>query len=269
MHRATRLLSIATLVCLGAGSYYVWRWEQRGPSRPSVGAAVNRFRTSTSAPDAPANWTPRPGVYLYAGHGTESLSFLGTKQGQGPTEPGTITSLPNGCWTLRMDFNSFHSQTWTRCSVGGALTERAGTTDQKFDFAAFSTTEHTDVTCVAPIPLAGLTRPAGTTSTFRCQQQSRTTKAVAQQDGTVTFLGRDTVLVEGQKVPALHTHEQVHLSGGQTGDVTIDLWFAVNNALPLAERHTIRVVSPAPAPLHHVTYTEEGSWQLRSLTPRT
>jgi hypothetical protein len=27
------------------------------------------------------------------------------------------------------------------------------------------------------------------------------------------------------------------------------------------------VVSPAPAPLNHVTYAESGHWQLTSLTP--
>ena len=59
------------------------------------------------------------------------------------------------------------------------------------------------------------------------------------------------------------------MSGDQTGDVAVDTWFAESDGLPLKETHDIRVVSPAPAPIDHVTYSERGSWRLTSLTPRT
>ena len=49
--------------------------------------------------------------------------------------------------------------------------------------------------------------------------------------------------------------------------VMLVLW--EQDGLPVKEAHTIRVVSPAPPPLGHVTYTERGSWKLRSTTPRT
>src|SRR5581483_5838420 len=116
----------------------------------------------------------------------------------------------------------------------------------------------TDVTCPTPITLVGLALRPGTTTPLRCEQRSRTTKTVAQQNGTVTFVGRESVVVAGRNVPALHAREEVRVTGQQTGEVTIDLWFATANALPLAERHTLRVVSPAPSPINHVTYTEQG-----------
>ena len=268
MHR-TRWLAACSVVVIGASGAAVWRLQQRGPRRPSVSAAIDRFHqaTTSSVPDGP--WEPAPGVYVYKASGTESLSFLGTHQSQGPLEPGTITLLPHDCWRLRIDFNSFHSQTWTRCGAHGTLSEVAGTTVQKFDFMAFSTTEHTTVQCPTPFVLVGLALRPGTTSHLRCEQRSSTTKTVAQQDGTVTFLGRDSVVVAGHKVPALHAREHLRLSGQQTGDIRIDLWFASANALPLAERHTIRVVSPAPSPIKHVTYTENGHWTITSLAPRT
>jgi hypothetical protein len=90
-----------------------------------------------------------------------------------------------------------------------------------------------------------------------------------EQRGTATFVGREPVVVGDASIPALHTREDVQLSGDQTGEVHFDIWFAAASGLPLKETHRIRVVSPAPPPLGHVTYSEEGAWQLRSTTPRT
>jgi hypothetical protein len=73
------------LVVLAGGALLVWRWENRGPSAPSVGNAVGRFRDSSTAGNATRRLEPRAGVYLYKGDGRESLSFLDTNQGQGPT----------------------------------------------------------------------------------------------------------------------------------------------------------------------------------------
>ena len=247
----------------------VWRWNQRGPGRPSVGQAINRYRTSSTAGTAKTSLEPRPGVYLYGATGRESLSFLGTRQTQGPIDPGTVVLRPNGCWQFRIDFNSFHDQTWDRCSKGAKLLESGGTTDQRFDFVAFSTAEHTDITCAPPITVADLAATPGTTSPVRCTGRSRTTKTTFRQTGTSTFVGRENVVVGGVEIPGLHTREDLRLSGGQTGEVHIDIWFAATNGLPLKEEHSISVASPAPAPLNHVTYTERGSWQLRSMTPRT
>lgn len=247
----------------------VWRWNQRGPGRPSVGQAINRYRTSSTAGTAKTSLEPRPGVYLYGATGRESLSFLGTRQTQGPIDPGTVVLRPNGCWQFRIDFNSFHDQTWDRCSKGAKLLESGGTTDQRFDFVAFSTAEHTDITCAPPITVADLAATPGTTSPVRC-----TGRFTNHQDDVPT--DRDLHLRRARERcrrrrgdPRSAPREDLRLSGGQTGEVHIDIWFAATNGLPLKEEHSISVASPAPAPLNHVTYTERGSWQLRSMTPRT
>jgi hypothetical protein len=194
---------------------------------------------------------------------------MATHQTQGPIDPGTVVLRPDGCWRFRIDFNSFHHQTWDRCSRRGEVLESGGTTDQRFDFIAFGTSEHTDIACDPPIVVADLAAAPGTSSTVDCIGRSRTTKATFRQTGTATFVGRATVTVAGTSVPALHTREDLRLRGGQTGEVHIDIWIASTNGLPLKEVHTITVVSPAPAPLNHVTYAERGRWLLRSMTPRT
>jgi hypothetical protein len=270
MHRRRYLAMSALLVLIAVGAVFVWRWEHRGPSAPSVSDAIGRFRTSTTrGPAITEPLVPRAGVYLYDGTGRESLSFLATWQSQGPTEPGTVVRQSNGCWQFRIDFNSFHSQTWSRCADGRRLTESGGTTNQKFDFATFKVGEHSEITCDPPFVVADLGARPGTTWPVHCTGRSRATKSMFVQAGDATLVGRELVVVGGKAVPALHTREAMVLSGDQTGEVRVDIWLAASDGLPLKEVHSIRVVSPAPPPLGHVTYTERGTWQLASTTPRT
>jgi len=268
--RRTRFFGmLLMLVVVGGCGMFAWRWEQRGPGRASVGGAIGRFRSSAAVTTPTRALQPRPGVYLYSGTGSESLSFLSTHQGQGPTEPGTVTLQPNGCWQFRIDFNSFHYQTWSRCATNGKLTESGGTTGQKFDFVTLAMSERSGVTCDPPFVVAEIGGTPGATSPVRCVGHSQTTKSTFVEVGTSTFVGRDTVAVGDTDVPALHNRETLLLTGGQTGEVHVDIWFAASDGLPLKETHSIHVVSPAPAPLNQVTYDELGSWQLQSLSPRT
>ena len=267
--RWSRSFAMVSVVLVLGGGLFVWRWEQRGPGRASVGDAVGRFRASSTSRPLSRSREPRPGVYLYAGIGGESLSFLSTRQAQGPDEPGTVTLEPSGCWQFRIDFNSFHDQTWNRCSARGRLVETGGTTGQRFDFLTFKTSEHSDVTCKPPIVLADVAAAPGRHWPVQCTGHSETTKTTFAQTGVSVFVGREVIEVGRKSVPALHTREDLRLSGGQTGEVRVDVWFATASGLPLKEAHLIRVASPAPAPLNHVTYTEIGNWQLTSTTPRT
>jgi hypothetical protein len=264
-----RIAVVALLiVVVGAGSLFV-AWHNRGPSRPSITKAVGQFRTSSTEPVAPLPLVPRPGVYVYRGGGAESLTFMNTHQKQGPDEPGTVTVAPDGCWTFALQYNSFHSQTWNRCAHDGEIVETGGSTTQKFDFVAFKQSEHSVVVCVPSMIVADPSAVAGTQLRARCQGHSETTGTNITQDATITYEAPDSVLVGRVAVPAVHSHEVMQLSGDQQGSVTIDIWFARSNGLPLRDQHSINVVSPAPAPLNRVTYSEDGAWQVTSLQPRT
>ena len=267
--RRTRVIGLVAVILVVCGGAFTWRWRQRGPERPSVAGAIGRFRTSSTVSSPAVSSGPKAGVYIYKGTGSEKLSFLATSQTQGPTEPGTITAQPNGCWQFRIDYNSFHHQTWNRCPKGGKLFESGGTADQRFDFVSFKMGEHSVTTCTPPVVIADLAATPGSTVPVHCTGRSRTTKTTFTQTGVAVFVGRETVEVGKVRVPAVHTREELTLTGGQTGNSTVDIWFAVSDGLPLKESHIIKVVSPAPAPLEHVTYTELGRWQLTSTTPRT
>lgn len=259
---------VVTAALLGGAGYVGAMWLRRGPSKASVGGAVDRFRASGTGAQRVAS-QPRPGVYLYAGTGTEHLSFLSTKQSQVGSLPGTVTTGAGGCWTFAIEYNSFHRQSWSRCATNGRLVERGGITDQRFDFGAFGQSEHTVVTCTPPIVLDDPSAAAGRTGAVHCDGHSQTTGADQQQRGRITYLGRTSVTVHGVPVPAVHYREDFRIGGGQKGSTHEEVWVAASDGLPLRETRTIEVVSPAPAPINEVTYSEHGTWRLTSLTPRT
>ena len=144
-------------------------------------------------------------MYLYSGGGSESLSFLATHQSQGPSLPGTVVLRPNGCWNFRIDFNSFHSQTWDRCRRGKTLIESGGSAAQRFDFVSFKMSEHSTVTCKPPSVVADLAAAPGTKWAVHCTGRSQTTKTTLTQTGVARFVGPEQVNVGGVSVPALHT----------------------------------------------------------------
>ncbi len=266
--RSRRWVVGAVLVALVGTLGGAWWLRRQGPSRPSIGRAVDRFRSSRGESGADAR-RPQPGVYVYAGTGEERLSFLGTHQSQTGDLPGTVALGADGCWTSTIEYNSFHRQTWSRCTVDGRFVEHGNSTDQKFDFGPLSQSEHTEVVCDPPTTLADLANAPGDHDPLRCTGHSQTTKATMIQRGRVTYVGPATVVVGGRRVAAIHAKIDFAITGDQTGSTHEELWIARESGLPLRERRDIRVVSPAPAPLFHVTYTERGSWHLTSMTPRT
>ena len=264
----TVVIVALTLVVVAIVGGVLW-WNGRGPTKPSIGGAVDRFRSSATASGPAIALRPDPGVYIYAGTGSEHLSFLSTSQSQNGDLPGTVTRGADGCWSFVIDYNSFHRQTSDRCSRGGRLVERGGATDQKFDFGALSQSEHTETVCDPPTTLYDPEWTPGHRAPVRCRGHSQTTKADMVQRGHVTFVGRTTVVVDGTRVPAIHYAQDFKITGDQSGSQHEDAWIAASSGLPLREARSINVVSPAPAPLNQVTYTERGGWRLTSLTPRT
>jgi hypothetical protein len=228
------------------------------------------FRSSSTLDPRSKGIAPAGGVYVYAASGSEQLSFLNTTQMQGPTVPGTVTHRGPGCWTLRIEYNSFHSQERDFCGGGGRLVESGGSTEQRFDFVAFSRSEHSAVTCDPPSVLydeAAAIR--GHRLPLTCRTRSETTDTTMTSTGETVFVGRETINVDDAVVRTVHVRQNLVFEGDQTGSQVEDFWFAVDDWLPVRNERSIRVVSPAPAPIGSVTYTEEGSWQLTSLTPRT
>lgn len=72
--------------------------------------------------------------------------------------------------------------------------------------------------------------------------------------------------VGGELVPAYHYYVDRTLSGSQSGFEHYDMWCSVLDGLPLrTDRH---VTVKSPSPIGAVTYTENGTYALASLTPQ-
>jgi hypothetical protein len=270
-HRLRWLLfaAVVIVVALAAGAaWFANRWAGRGPDEGSVNEALERFRASSTVPQSAGALVPRAGVYTYSGSGEEHLSFLSTSQAQGPTLPGTVTRGTDGCWTFAIEYNTFHHQTWEWCEQNGTLVERGGTTQQQFDFVAFKVDETSEVTCSPPFVAFDPGAQPGDVTTIRCRGHSETTGTDLTSTGTARFVGRDTLDISGRSVPALHYEMRRSITGDQTGEDFTEIWFSAADGMPLRNEREISIVSPAPAPLDSVTYTERGEWQLDSLEPR-
>ena len=260
-----RLLALGLVVAVVVASAAAWtvhRWQERGPHQASVGAAVDRFRSSSTLPGAHRTLTPAAGVYTYQGAGEEQLSFLSTTQSQGPDLPATVVVDRDGCWTFEIEYSSFHRQSWEWCERDGKLVERGGTTHQKFDFVAFQMDETSRLVCEPPFVALDPDVRAGHRTATHCRGRSETTGTDMSSDGSVRFVGRETVVVAGARLPALHYAADRVLTGDQHGHEHVEMWLSPADGLPLRNERDLTVVSPAPAPLDSVTYTERGHWQL-------
>ncbi len=78
----------------------------RGRARPvSMSEATSRYHPSEGSETGPH---PSPGVYVYTGSGTDRVRLPPLAQPEGPTLPGTVELVKQGCWDFRMDFSTNH-----------------------------------------------------------------------------------------------------------------------------------------------------------------
>jgi hypothetical protein len=254
------------LIAVGA-TWFGVSWMRRGAHEVSVDDALQRFR-ETPGHDVVGTdgLQPAAGVYTYEGRGSESLSVLGTKQQWGDTIPATVVHGPDGCWTLTVDFNTHHSQSWRYCAQDDSLVERGGKTSQTFDFVAFSATDVNTFTCAPPAVVLRDGAQRGTPTAVECEGRSAERGTVVASTGTNTYVGREELMIGSAHVAAYHVRSEREMSGDQEGTDRSDAWYAVRGGMLLRLERDIEVRSPSP--VGTVTYTERGRIELTSLTAR-
>jgi hypothetical protein len=270
-HRRRKILLIVlgvVLVAVAVGVIdFARRWGDRGAEQASIDKTVESFRKGQGDDvDAQSKLLPRAGVYVYAGEGREHLSFLSTSQPQGPELPGTIVHEGDGCWSFAVSYNEYHSQTWNYCARDGKLYDEGGVTKQKFDFVATSASSTSTFVCDPPALVLDPKAEPGASERQSCTGTTEPMDATTTDAGTGTYVGRETIEVDGEDVETHHYRVVRTLNGDQTGNSRSDWWFRVTDALPVRNTREIEVRSPSP--IGDVTYTEEGSFTLSSLAPR-
>lgn len=259
------------VAALVAGAAFLILRREPGPA--SIDEAVEDF-TAGGADGAAgdSDGVPRPaeGVYVYAGEGSESLSLLPGDHGQGPRLPATVTHDADGCWSFRIELHEDHWQSWDYCAERGAdgleLVEVGGQTFQAWDLGVAAVGNTSTFRCPDSVVVrAGA--EAGDRWRQECRGTSDTVSGTTVSAGRTTFVGEETVTVDGEEIPALHYHQVREMSDSQSGRQVEDFWFRASDGLPLRNTRTASIDSDSP--VGAITYSEDGEWRLTSVEPRT
>jgi hypothetical protein len=240
------------------------------PQPKSVGEAVDEFRRGDPGDDGRvAVLRPPAGVYLARGEGGERLSFPPLSGEYGADIPITVAHEADGCWLMTVDFNDAHWQTWRFCpgESAGAMVDHGGETYQRWDLGATTVENLSTFTCDPPAAVLDLAAPAGSSWTETCQGTNTDISGPTTSRGVTTYVGPEDVEIDGVSVETVHYRQERTLTGSQTGSTVTDWWFAADTGMPVASRRSADVDTPSP--IGAITYTEDGSWEVRSLEPRT
>ena len=236
-----------------------------GRARPvSMSQAISRYH---SDPAADPGTHPLPGVYSYQGSGTDKLSLPPLSQSEGPTLPGTVEVQSDGCWSFRIDYSTNHWQSWTYCGHPTGLVETGGLVWQRWMVGPVAETNLSTLRCSPGLLSIPTSSAVDKSWPALCTGTSTQIHGTLVTAGAIRFVGQPNLTIAGHKIPAVHIEVQWRLSGPQVGTERDDLWFDAQSGLPLQNRRTIQVRTRTP--FGPSTYTENGEFVLRSLTPKT
>jgi len=258
-------LLIVAAVMVGVAIPFAIAWSRRGAKEVSIEQAIDKFRKSHGASTS-GFLRPPGGVYTYVGTGTEKLSLLKTTQHWGPRIPVTVTEDTNSCWSYRVDYSTHHWQSVRYCAKGRVLQETDEATFQSFDFVAFKVGDTNTVVCHPPIDRIRVDAKPGTAWRVACDGRSKSRGTKFHAQGTDTFISIETLHVGTEAVPTYHYYVDRSLSGSQSGFERYDTGYSVLDGLPVKTDRHVSVKSPSP--IGTVTYTENGTYALTSLTPQ-
>jgi len=263
------LIVLATVVAvvLASVAYTVIRYETRPhPGAKAIGSAVNNFRHSGSS-TTDSYGLPSAGVYTLHGQGSERISFPPNSQQDGAVMPATVKYLPGNCWRWHIDYNTAHAEEFVFCPTAAGLAQPTNINVQNWNYGAFSVSDTSTVTCPSGTIVLPREASAGQDVSWSCQETNTSVAGVGHSATKARIVGLETLRIGSTDVPAVHELQDTTVSGSQTGTVTENWWFDVTNGLPL--RIDRQIVIHTDSPLGTITYTESGSWQMASLTPRT
>jgi hypothetical protein len=246
---------------------YAFR-EHPGPK--AVESALQRFR-ALPAPAAPTGERyrfPPPGVYELVGEGSEHISFPPNSQKDGSVMPATVSYRADGCWVWRVDYNVAHWEDFQFCPRGGQLILAGNSNSQTWDFGVAKITNLATFTCDQPATV--LSEQPRTTQTYErtCSGGNSAISGPTNTSTVTHIIGPETVTIGGTAHATIHERQDATITGVQTGAESSDWWLAPNTGLPLRMERHIKLDSSSPLG-GTITYTEDGSWQMRTLEPST
>ena len=237
-------------------------WSTGSPAKQvSLNQAESRLPSGHAT--GPIGYRPPPGVYQYQGSGTYRLTLPAKSQPEGPSMPGTITLQGQDCWTFRIDYSIHHWQSWHFCRQGAELVETGGQLWQLWPLGPLSLTNSTSIACTPEAPIVPGQPIAGQTWTAHCTATSSAVKGKMEASATYRYLGRTTVVVNEESVPAEHLSITQTDHGAQKGTESYQMWVQTGSGMLLRLDQDINVTTATP--LGASTYTRKGTLSLASL----
>jgi len=263
----------AALVVAGVLGAFLAVWVpyefRTRPGARTIGSALSTFRTASTLPRQAAAGLPAPstGVYRLAGQGSEQISFPPNTQKDGAVMPASVTSLANGCWRWRVDYNVAHWEEYDFCPTATALLQVANRNSQTWDFGSTTIKNLAQYSCDPPQVLLPAHPVAGQMFSPSCTGSNSAIPGVSRTSGQIRIVGTEPLVIGGVTTQTVHESQRTSVSGGQKGDITEDWWLVAKTGLPV--RMTRHIVVGSPSPIGTITYNEDGWWQMASLQPQT
>lgn len=258
-------LAVVGLV-LGGGALAL-RAFRDDPGAKSIDAAVDDFRGGTTSTPSESR-QPAVGVYSATGEGHGSLSVPPLSQDDGSPLPVTVTAGEAGCWTLRVDYNTAHWQTWDFCADSPtSLVEHGGQTFQRWVVGPTTIDNLSTFTCDPPAFAMAIDLTPGTSWDASCSGTNTQAAGTTTSAGPYTYVGAEDIRIGTSTITVQRYHQARTLSGAQVGEESAELWIEPATGLPVRTERTLDVRSGSP--IGDITYREQGWWQLDALTPRT
>lgn len=258
------------LVLVGAIVVVTALWFTRdSPGARSLDDALAEFRAGdATAIEAIGSVVrrPKPGVYEAAGSGRASIDFPPTSQSYGATIPVIVRAEGPDCWTTEVDFNTDFRQTWNQCVNGDDVIERSNLTVTRWDLGVMTVEERAEFVCDPPGTIIRTGSRPGEDSRYRCLGTTATVAGTTTSDVVFTLVGAETIDIGGESVPTFHYVEVDTLTGAQRGETRIDYWYAIETSLLVQMQRSVKLRTDSP--VGTVTYSESGSWRLRSTLPQ-
>ncbi|KAA0234867.1 MAG: hypothetical protein EDR02_07630 [Actinobacteria bacterium] len=265
------LAAVLVVLAIGAG-VFIWQYVTSKPGEAPLTEALEELQASTttlgdSGNDGPVvKLRPAEGLYVYAGEGTERISFPPHSQEDGEQMPASVVHNADGCWTFKIDYNEWHWQDWLFCPDEDRMMETVGHTFQKWDFVAFTIENLSTFECEPPNAMIDPHAEPGDSWTQSCVGTNEQVPGSTTTSGSYELVGTETLTVGDEEVQAYHYRQERQITGAQDGSQQSDWWFSTANGLPLK---TIRgLVVDTDSPLGTITYTEDGTYELTSLAPQ-
>lgn len=217
---------------------------------------------ASESPPAPAGAAaaalalPAEGVWTYETAGGETLSLGGARHDY-PEQTFLVVEHAGGCgWTADHRIVEEHRVKATYCTQDADLLAVRYQSWITF----YGSTVESDYSCDRGVR-GRAADIAGTIHTGQCTDGETTTT------DRLESLGTETIAIGGVTVEALRYRMTSELRGEVEGESRQEIWLHPDTALPLRiERFTRSEADEFGA---RVTYTEDATFQLASLTPRT